>query len=128
MNAGFGSWLLDMSLGASALGGMLGMASGIFVVLAATTFGSALLYATTGFGFAVLAAPLFLLFLDPARAIQLVIIISTVLSIVVLRGLLSAIAPRLLLRLALGSLVGLPLGLVAFRYADPILVGRPQGR
>src|SRR5262249_29366124 len=41
MSAGFGSWLF----GASALGGMLGMASSIFIVLAATTFGSALLYA-----------------------------------------------------------------------------------
>jgi uncharacterized membrane protein YfcA len=84
------------------------------------------LHSISGFGFAVLAAPLFLLFLDPARAIQL-IIISTVLSIVVLRGLLPAIAPRLLLRLALGSLVGLPLGLVAFRYADPILVRAAAG-
>jgi len=127
MNAGFGSWLLSMSLGASALGGMHGMASGIFIVLAATTFGAALLYAISGFGFAVLAAPLFLLFLDPAPAIQLVIIISTVLSIVVLRGLLPAIAPWLLLRLALGSLVGLPLGLVAFRYADPFLVRAAAG-
>jgi uncharacterized membrane protein YfcA len=125
MNPAFGSWLTGMSLGAG--GGMLGMASGIFIVLAATTFGSALLYAISGFGVAVLAAPLFLLFLDPARAIQLVIIISTVLSIVVLRGLLSAIAPWLLLRLALGSLVGLPLGLVAFRYADPILVRAAAG-
>jgi uncharacterized membrane protein YfcA len=126
MNTGFGSWLL-MSLGAGAMGGMLGMASSIFIVLAATTFGSALLYAISGFGFAVLAAPLFLLFLDPARAIQLIIIISTVLSIVVLRGLLPAIAPRLLLRLAFGSLVGLPLGLIAFRYADPILVRAAGG-
>jgi hypothetical protein len=127
MNAYFGSWLLGMSLGASALGGMLGTAGGIFVVLAATTFGSALLYAISGFGFAVLAAPLFLLFLDPARAIQLVIIISTVLSIVVLRGLLPAIAPWLLMRLALGGLIGLPLGLLAFRYADPILVRAAAG-
>jgi uncharacterized membrane protein YfcA len=128
MNPGFGSWLIGMSLGAG--GGMLGMASGMFgmfIVLAATTFGAALLYAVTGFGFAVLAAPLFLLFTDPAPAIQLVIIISTVLSIVVLRGLLPAIAPWLLLRLALGSLVGLPLGLVAFRYADPILVRAAAG-
>jgi len=127
MNAGFGSWLLSVSLGASTSGGMLGMASGIFIVLAATTFGSALLYAISGFGFAVLAAPLFLLFLDPARAIQLVIIISTALSIVVVPGLLRAIAPWLLLRLALGSLVGLPLGLVAFRHADPILVRAAAG-
>ncbi|MBV8398115.1 MAG: TSUP family transporter, partial [Acetobacteraceae bacterium] len=127
MNAGFGSWLLGMPPVAGALGGMLGMAIGIFIVLAATTFGSALLYAISGFGFAVLAAPLFLLFLDPARAIQLVIIISTALSILVLRGLLPEIAPWLLLRLALGSLVGLPLGLVAFRYADPILVRATVG-
>jgi uncharacterized membrane protein YfcA len=127
MSAGFSSWLLGTSLGVNALGGMLGMAIGIFIVLAATTFGSALLYAISGFGFAVLAAPLFLLFLDPARAIQLVIIISTALSIAVLRGLLQAIAPWLLLRLALGSLVGLPLGLVAFRYADPILVRAAAG-
>ncbi len=127
MSAGLESWLFGMSLGASALGGMLGMASGIFIVLAATTFGSGLLYAISGFGFAVLAAPLFLLFLDPAQAIQLVIIISTVVSIVVLRGLLPAIAPWLLLRLALGSLAGLPLGLVAFRYADPILVRAAAG-
>ena len=45
MNAGFGFWLYGVSLGASALGGMRGMASGIFIVLAATTFGSALLCA-----------------------------------------------------------------------------------
>src|SRR5215469_12207397 len=123
MNAGFGSWLLGMSLSGSAMGGMLGT----FIVLAAITFGSALLYAISRFGFAVLAVPLFLLFLDPAPAIELVIIISTVLSITVLRGLLPAIAPWLLLRLALGSLVGLPLGLAAFRYADPILVRTAAG-
>jgi hypothetical protein len=47
----------------------------------------------TGFGFAVLAAPLFLLFVDSPRAIQLVIIISTALSFVALPGLWRAIAP-----------------------------------
>ena len=73
-------------------------------------------------GFAVLATPLFLLFADPPRAIQLVIIITAALSLVVLPGLRRAIAARLLLRLALGSLAGLPLGLFAFRYADPIVV------
>jgi uncharacterized membrane protein YfcA len=127
MSAGFGPWLLGMSLGASTLGGMFGMASSIFIVLAAATFGSALLYTISGFGIAVFATPLFLLFLDPARAIQLVIIISTAVSIVVVPGLLRAIAPWLLLRLALGSLVGLPIGLVAFRYADPILVQTAAG-
>jgi uncharacterized protein len=90
--------------------------------LAATTAGAALLQVATGFGFAVLATPLFLLFVDPPRAIQLVIIITTALSLIVLPGLWRAIQPGLLLRLGISSLAGLPLGLIAFRYADPVLV------
>ena len=39
MNLGFGIWLFTVSLGASALGGMLGMASGIFIVPILTMFG-----------------------------------------------------------------------------------------
>ena len=90
--------------------------------LAATTAGTALLYTLTGFGFAVLAAPLFLLLVDPQQAIQLTIIISTALSFVALPGLWRTVTPWLLLRLALGTLAGLPFGLIAFRYADPVLV------
>ena len=90
--------------------------------LAAVTAGAALVYTLTGFGFAVLAAPLFLMLVDPAQAIQLVIVISTALSLVALPGLWRVIAPGLLLRLVLGSLAGLPLGLIAFRHADPVLV------
>jgi len=93
-----------------------------WAALAATTAGAAVLYTLTGFGFAVLAAPLFLLFVDPQRAIQLVIIISTALSLVALPGLWRAVTPGLLLRLGLGSFAGLPLGLIAFRRADPVLV------
>ncbi len=90
--------------------------------LAATTFVAALLYTVSGFGFAVLAVPLYLMFLDPTRAIQLVIIISTALSVVVVPGLRRAVAPWLLSRLVLGSLAGLPAGLIAFQFADPVLV------
>jgi uncharacterized protein len=39
MGPGFGLWLFAVSLGASALGGMLGMAGGIFVVPLLTMFG-----------------------------------------------------------------------------------------
>jgi uncharacterized protein len=93
-----------------------------WVGLAATTFGAALLYAVSGFGFAVLAAPLYLLFVDPPRAIQLVIIISTALSLTVVSGLRHAVAWGVLLRLTIGALAGLPLGLLAFRLADPLIV------
>ena len=39
MNTGTELWLFAVSLGASALGGMLGMASGIFIVPVLTMFG-----------------------------------------------------------------------------------------
>src|SRR6516225_5963492 len=39
MGPGFGLWFFAVSLGASALGGMLGMAGGIFVVPILTIFG-----------------------------------------------------------------------------------------
>ena len=39
MDSSFGLWLFAVSLGASALGGMLGMASGIFIVPVLTMFG-----------------------------------------------------------------------------------------
>jgi uncharacterized membrane protein YfcA len=39
MNNGLTLWLFAVSLGASALGGMLGMASGIFIVPILTMFG-----------------------------------------------------------------------------------------
>lgn len=90
--------------------------------LAGTTFAAALLQAVSGFGFAVLAVPLYLLLVDPAQAVQLAIILSTVLSFAVVPGLRRTIAPALLLRLSVGSLAGLPIGLFSFRHADRLLV------
>jgi uncharacterized protein len=87
--------------------------------LAAATFVAAGVQGASGFGFAVLAAPLYLLFVEPARAVQLIILMTTALSAVVLRGLRRAIAPLLLLRLMLGCLAGLPLGLFGFAFGDP---------
>jgi uncharacterized membrane protein YfcA len=90
--------------------------------LAGTTFAAALLQAVSGFGFAVLAVPLYLLLVDPAQAVQLAIILSTALSFAVVSGLRRTVAPALLLRLGIGSLAGLPIGLFSFRYADRLLV------
>jgi uncharacterized membrane protein YfcA len=39
MHTGYATWLFVVSVGASALGGALGMAGGIFVVPILTTFG-----------------------------------------------------------------------------------------
>ncbi|HVJ55723.1 MAG TPA: sulfite exporter TauE/SafE family protein [Aliidongia sp.] len=48
MSPGFELWLFAVSLGASALGGMLGMASGIFIVPILTMFGRIDIHAAIG--------------------------------------------------------------------------------
>jgi uncharacterized protein len=87
--------------------------------LAAATFASAAVQGASGFGFAVLAAPFYLLFVDPAAAVQIVILLTTALSAAVLRGIERDIAPGRLLRLILGCLAGLPFGLAGFAFSDP---------
>jgi uncharacterized membrane protein YfcA len=93
-----------------------------WIGMAATSFVAAFLQAANGFGFAVMAVPLFLLFAEPGQAIQLVIIVTLALSVVVLPGLHDAVDRKLLVRLSIGALAGLPLGLAGFGYADPVLV------
>src|SRR5205814_2920590 len=88
--------------------------------MAATSLVAALLQAANGFGFAVLAVPLFLLFVDPGPAVQLVVIVTLALSAVVLPGMRDAVDRPLLLRLGIGA--ALPLGLILFGYADPVVV------
>ena len=90
--------------------------------MAATSLVAALLQAANGFGFAVLAVPLFLLFVDPGPAVQLVVIVTLALSAVVLPGMRDAVDRPLLLRLGIGAAIGLPLGLILFGYADPVVV------
>jgi uncharacterized protein len=100
---------------------------GAWAGMAATSFVAAMLQATSGFGFAVLAVPLFLVFTEPAQAVQLVIIVTLALSAVVLPGMHNSIDRPLLARLAVGGLLGLPLGMAAFGYADPLLVRAAAG-
>jgi uncharacterized membrane protein YfcA len=95
--------------------------------LAVTSFAAALLLATNGFGFAVLAAPFFLLFAPAGEAIRLIIILSLGISLVMMPRLRGAIDPPLLLRLSIGSLIGLPIGLTAFSHAEPRLVRAAAG-
>lgn len=48
MNASFSLWLFVVSAAANALGGMLGMASGIFVVPILTIFGDIEIHSAIG--------------------------------------------------------------------------------
>jgi uncharacterized membrane protein YfcA len=95
--------------------------------LAAVSFVASLLQATNGFGFAVLAVPFFLLLAPPGEAIPTIIVISLAVSLFVMPGLYRSIDRGLLWRLLLGSVVTLPLGLVAAAHANPVIVGALAG-
>ena len=95
--------------------------------MAATSFVAALLQATNGFGFAVLAVPFFLVLAPPGEAIQIIIMLSLAMSAVVVPGVRREIEPKLLARLTLGSLVGLPLGLLTALHADSLIVSAAAG-
>jgi uncharacterized membrane protein YfcA len=98
------------------------MSVSAWIGMAATCFVAALLQATNGFGFAVLAVPFFLILAPPDEAIRIILVLSLAMSAVVVPGVRKSVEPRLLTRLTIGSFVGLPLGLLAFAYADPLAV------
>ena len=93
-----------------------------WIGMAATCFIAAMLQATNGFGFAVLAVPFFLLLAPPDEAIRIILVLSLAMSAIVVPGVRRSVEPRLLTRLTIGSLAGLPLGLAAFAYANPLVV------
>lgn len=95
--------------------------------MAAVSFFAAMLLATNGFGFAVLAVPFFLMFAPAGQAIQIIIILTVAVSLVVALRLRQALDPPLLVRLSVGSVIGLPFGLAAFRFADPLIVRAVAG-
>jgi len=98
-----------------------------WIALATASFAAALLQATNGFGFAVLAVPFFLLLAPPGEAIQIIVIISLATSVMIAPGLRRSVEPAMLVRLIVGSLLVLPLGLVAAARADPPVVGLVAG-
>jgi len=103
------------------------MTLGAWAGMAATSFVAALLQATNGFGFAVLAVPFFLLFTPPGETVQIILVLSLAMSAVVVPGVRREIEPALLTRLTLGSFLGLPLGLLGFAYSNPAIVRAAVG-
>jgi uncharacterized membrane protein YfcA len=97
------------------------MGVGNWAGLAVTSFAASVLLAANGFGFAMLAAPFFLLFAPPDFAIQIVVILTLAMALTVLPGIWHDIHWSLLRRLVLGGVVGVPLGIAALTYADPIV-------
>ncbi|NLB89125.1 MAG: sulfite exporter TauE/SafE family protein [Syntrophomonadaceae bacterium] len=83
----------------------------IVIVLVAST-----LQAATGFGFAIMAIPFFLLLFEPYDAIQLNIILSLIICITMVYKIRHDIDKGMLFRLTLGSLIGVFPGLMMLTF------------
>lgn len=96
----------------------LGVDVAQLAVLALVTLTGAFLQTAFGFGFAILAAPIFLAVMGSSSAIQVLVVLHVVLSAIVVPSLRKDVPMPLLGWLAGGSLAGFPLGLALFMAAD----------
>lgn len=89
-----------------------------WVLLTSVTLLAGAVQTATGFGFAVIAVPFFLIALDSVSAIQINIVLNLFNALVVAPRIWRA-APQLLLRgLIGGTFIGLPAGMLVYLYAD----------
>ena len=89
-----------------------------FIALAIVTFLAASIQAATGFGFAILAVPFFLVILNSLAAVQIVAVINFFLSLVIIPWLWKSVPRKPFFNLMIGSSIGFPVGLYLFVNAD----------
>ncbi|WP_059102818.1 sulfite exporter TauE/SafE family protein [Shouchella shacheensis] len=85
----------------------------VCIILAAS-----LLQTSTGFGFSIMATPFLLLLFAPEEAVQLNIILSILISLSLITKIRTDVERALLKRLFLGSIVGVPFGLLVFTFMN----------
>lgn len=85
----------------------------ILIILAAS-----ILQTSTGFGFSIMATPFLLLLYQPQEAIQINIILSLVISVSLIVKIRRDIDFTLLKRFTIGSIAGVPLGLLILLSVD----------
>lgn len=79
---------------------------------------ASILQTSTGFGFSILATPFLLLLFEPNEAIQINLILSLIISISLLRKIRKDIDYGILRRFSVGSIIGLPVGIITFLLID----------
>ncbi|MBO0991799.1 sulfite exporter TauE/SafE family protein [Bacillus sp. SD088] len=89
----------------------------IFLFVIIILFAS-ILQTSTGFGFSVLATPFLLLLYSPMEAIQINLILSLIISCALIRKIRKDIDFQIVKRFVIGSIVGLPVGLLIFLFVD----------
>ncbi len=87
-------------------------------LLTAAAFAGAFVQAAVGFGFALIAAPIFLTAMESGAAMQVLVAIHVVQSAILVPGLWRSAPKKLLHPMLIGSLAGVPLGLAIFVALD----------
>lgn len=84
------------------------------IIFACIILAASILQASTGFGFSIMATPFLLMIFMPQEAIQINIILSLLISIALIWKIRADIDIRLLKRITLGSIAGVPAGIAVF--------------
>ncbi|WP_287884525.1 MULTISPECIES: sulfite exporter TauE/SafE family protein [Paracoccus] len=90
-----------------------------FLPIAAAVFGAAILRGLTGFGFALAAVPLMSLIIEPRMAVASTILLQVMIGFHDLLHLHGSYDRATVLRLSLGSMLGMPFGIAALALFDP---------
>ena len=85
-----------------------------WIVLSTVTLTASILQTVTGFGFGLLCVPIFLWVVDSIAAIQLVIIVTLVMSIAIWPSVKGQMVPKLLTAFGIGCVIGSPIGITIF--------------
>ena len=88
--------------------------AGYILALHAAVLAAALLQAATGIGFGIIAGPIILMVMNSGSAVQVTILLSLLIAVVLAPSLYRLADKVLLTRLLVGTLVGLPIGIVVF--------------
>ena len=89
-----------------------------WVILSTVTLTASILQTVTGFGFGLLCVPVFLWVVDSIAAIQLVIIVTLIMSIAILPSVKGQMVPKLLITFGAGCVIGSPIGMVLFNQLN----------
>lgn len=89
----------------------------IFIFISIILFAS-ILQTSTGFGFSIMATPFLLMIFNPMEAIQINLVLSLVISSALIAKIRKDVDTDLLKKLIIGSLSGLPIGIILFISAD----------
>ncbi|USG62566.1 sulfite exporter TauE/SafE family protein [Sneathiella marina] len=94
----------------------------ILITLSITVFFAAALQSATGIGFGVIAGPIMLLVLNNNSSIQISIILNLLIAVLLVRSIRLEINKTILFQLLIGSVLGLPLGLLIFLNVNVVML------